>query len=96
MSGYIFKAADAPQDIQVDWRQGYLDESEYLDADLGWTVTPVCGEGDPVILSQTFDDGASVARIGGGVPGRIYMLAAQAKTNTGRPLERSVVLQIAS
>ncbi|NNU81905.1 hypothetical protein HMH01_15820 [Halovulum dunhuangense] len=96
MSGYLMKAAGAEAEACIDWRQGYLEPGEYVDADLGWSIMPAGDLGDPVIACQSFDDRASHARVRSGVPGRFYMLCARAATNTGRMLERAIVLRIAA
>lgn len=96
MSGYLLKPASEDAVARIDWREGYLDQGEYIDADLGWSVVPALGEGDPRIAEQSFEAGASLARVSHGVPGRIYMVSARARTNRGRDLERAIVLRIAA
>ncbi len=92
MSGYVLKAAEAVTEATVNWRRGYLEPGEFVDGDLGWSVSP----SGPRIICQRFDDGASHARVAAGRAGQTYMLAARVLTNTGRTLERSLVLRIAA
>jgi len=92
MSGYVLKAAEAVTDATVNWREGYLEPGEYIDGDLGWSVEPSGAE----IIAQDFDDSSSRARIARGLPGQVYMLCARAMTNTGRRIERALVLRIAA
>ncbi|WP_112323296.1 phage fiber-tail adaptor protein [Oceanibium sediminis] len=96
MSGYILKPEAVDAVAQIDWAEGYLEPGEYVDADLGWQVTPASGPGDARIVEQFFDNVHSVARLSGGVPGRIYVVSAGARTNTGRALERALTLRIAA
>ncbi|MEM8786761.1 MAG: hypothetical protein AAGE76_00710 [Pseudomonadota bacterium] len=96
MSGYLLKEPGVSVEAKIDWREGYLEPGEYIDGDLGWVVVPARGGDDARVTLQQFDDGASYAWITKGVAGRVYMIAAQALTNTGRVLERALVLRVAA
>ena len=96
MSGYLLKPHGREALASIDWSQGYLEPGEYVDADLGWSVEPVGAGGDACVGAQSFDDKTSYAQIREGVPGKVYMLCARALTNTGRALERAIVLRIAA
>ena len=50
---------------------------------------------DLVVTEQHHDVTRSRACFAGGVPGRVYLVAASALTSTGRTLERAVVVRIA-
>ena len=96
MSGYLLKAAEQDALAAIDWSEGYLEPGEYVDADLGWTISPHGVAEVPRIKRQAVDLTTSYARIAEGDVGAVYMLAARARTNTGRDLERSIVLRIAA
>ncbi|MEM8870622.1 MAG: hypothetical protein AAGB10_04515 [Pseudomonadota bacterium] len=96
MSGYLLKSAEQETLATIDWSEGYLGVDEYVDADLGWSVVPAGSAQPPRIVRQAFDLTTSYARIADGDEGAVYMLAAKARTNTGRDLERSIVLRIAA
>lgn len=96
MSGYLLKPKGHETLASIDWSQGYLEPGEYVDADLGWSVVPAGDAGDAEVRVQSFDDKTSYARVREGVPGKVYMLCARALTNTGRALERAIVLRIAA
>lgn len=95
MSGYLMKPAGGEAEARIDWREGYLEPGEWVEGDLGWSVAPADGAEAPRIMGQAVEPGASLARVGQGVPGQVYMLCARAVTNTGRALERAIVLRIA-
>ena len=95
MSGYVFKPTNAPVACTINWQEGYLEDGEYIDSDLGWAVVPSEDGEDAAVAAQKYDDVRSTAIVTKGVPGRVYMLSARAKTNTGRELERALVLRIA-
>lgn len=96
MSGYVLKQASAPFECAVDWSQGYLEPGEFIDGDLGWAVAPSDEDGDLIVAAQRFDDRYSYAVVSRGRPGQIYMVSATACTNTGRQLQRSVILRVAA
>jgi hypothetical protein len=96
MSGYLLKPADRDAAYTIDWRRGYLAPGETVVAELGWSVQPQAPEaGDLVVTEQHHDASRSWARFSGGVPGRVYLIAARVATSAGRTLERTVVLRIA-
>jgi hypothetical protein len=96
MSGYLLKPADRDAAYTMDWRRGYLAPDETVAADLGWSIEPQApAAGDVVVTEQHHDASRSWARFGGGVPGRVYLIAAHVVTSAGRTLERTVVLRIA-
>jgi hypothetical protein len=96
MSGYLLKLADRDAACVLDWRGGFLDPGETVAADLGWSVQPQApSAGDLVVTEQRHDGSRSWARFAGGVPGRVYLMAARVETSAGRTLERTVVLRIA-
>jgi len=95
MSGYLLKPADRDAGFTMDWRQGYLAPGETVAADLGWSIQPQASTaGDLVVTEQHHDVTRSWARFAGGVPGRVYLVAASVRTSTGRALERAIVLRI--
>ena len=95
MSGYVLKAPDADREVCVDWCRGYLDGGEGVEDDLGWTLEPLGSPDELSVVSQTVGGTVSSARLAGGLPGKVYLLVARARTTLGRRLERAVVLRIA-
>jgi hypothetical protein len=97
MSGYLLKPADRDAAFTIDWRRGYLGPGETVAADLGWSIEPqASAAGDLVVTERHHDVARTWARFGGGVPGRVYLIAGRVKTDRGRTLERAIVLRIAS
>lgn len=95
MSGYLLKPAGRDAAFTLDWRKGYLAPDETVAADLGWSVQPQdAAAGDVVVTEQHHDAARSSAHFAGGVPGRVYLVAARVLTSAGRTLERAVVLRI--
>ena len=96
MSGYVLKKATSELDWVLSWANGYLQPGEYVEADLGWRILPVEAEDDLMVAAQRFDSTASYAAFSGGVPGKVYMVSAQVRTDQGRELEPSIVTRIAA
>jgi len=96
MSGYLMKARRHHALCSIDWREGYLDAGESLADDLGWSVTPTETVADAGIIAQLQGADTSDAIVAGGVPGKTYMLSARVRTDRGRELACSVVLQVAA
>ncbi len=94
MSGYLMKPANAETFARIDWTEGYLEPGERVTADLGWLITPHGEPGDPELRDQRVEPTASLARIARGRPGQVHMLAARARTDRGRELERAIVMRI--
>lgn len=96
MSAFIIKSADQPLNHVLDWRHGYLRESETVVDDLGWAIHPCEGGQDALFVAEQHHDFyRSWAEFQGGVPGCFHLLSAQVRTSRGRVLSRSVVLRIA-
>ncbi|MEO0913019.1 MAG: hypothetical protein AAFY59_08515, partial [Pseudomonadota bacterium] len=95
MSGYILKTAEEDVDLPVRWRTDKLMPGERVREDLGWQITPVAGEEDLAVSEQHLTCDTSFALLAGGVPGKTYMVSAQARTDKGRDLVRSYVIRIA-
>ncbi|MHA3914577.1 phage fiber-tail adaptor protein [Halovulum sp. GXIMD14793] len=95
MGGYVLKTASSELDWVLSWDNGYLDAGEFVDADLGWRVLPVEAADDLRVISQHVERTASHAVVAGGVPGKVYMVAARVRTTFGRELERCGVIRIA-
>lgn len=95
MSGYILKTADDDVDLPVRWRTENLKPGERVREDLGWQITPVATDSDLAIAEQHLACDTSFALLAGGVPGKTYMVSAQARTDKGRELVRSYVIRIA-
>ena len=84
MSGYLLKPADRDAAFTMDWREGYLAPGETVAADLGWSVQPQAPEaGDLVVTEQHHDVTRSRACFAGGVPGRVYLVAASVADQHG-------------
>jgi hypothetical protein len=95
MSGYLLKRVDRDVEFTMDWRRGYLAPDETVVADLGWSLRPQDATGHLVVTEQHHDVARSWAWFAGGVPGRVYLVAARVRTSAGRELERVVVIRIA-
>ena len=96
MSGYLLKPADRDAAFMMDWRRGWLAPGETVAADLGWSIRPeATAAGGLVVTEQHHDVARSWAGFGGGVPGRVYLVAGRVMTSQGRTLERAIVLRIA-
>ncbi len=91
---YVLKSAAQDVECVLPWQVGFLNSGETAREDLGWTVTPVTGAEDLAIRFQDIGDGASRAVLRGGVPGETYMVAARARTDRGRVIARTAVVQI--
>ncbi len=97
MSGFVVKAADAPSVVLIDWRKGYLDPTETVAQDLGWSVRDCANDGTPVeVAEQHHDFWRSWAEFRGGKPGRFYLVSARIQTSRGREVARSMVMRIAT
>lgn len=97
MSGYTVKPADAPSVVLIDWRKGYLEATETVSRDLGWSVRECVSDGDPVeVAEQHHDFWRSWAEFRGGKPGRFYLVSARIRTSRGREVARSMVMRIST
>lgn len=87
----LLKDPDAVLDYSIDWGTEYLGGD--LLADSEWTISPDEPGGVTVVGGQ-FDAATSSVKVGGGVPGRVYRLANQVVTVSGRTDARSIVLRV--
>ena len=94
MSGYVQKSVETRATCTIDWSEGYLQADEYVAGDLGWSVVPSLGQGDAAVAMQSIDPRHSKAELIDGVPGKVYMVTARARTNRGREIERAIVLRV--
>ncbi len=96
MSGYLLKQADADASYCLNWSDGYLQQGERVESDLGWLIHRVVRADELSIKTQLVKPTQSVVEVSGGVPGNVYMLSARVMTTAGRALERAIVLRIAA
>lgn len=90
MSIYL-KDPQAILDYAIDWPLGWVGEATIVSA--LWTVAP--GEPDGLtIADETIAGLRTIARLGGGVAGRVYRVAAGVTLSDGRADERSLTLRV--
>ena len=87
----LLKDPDAVLDYSIDWGAEYLGDD--LLAESEWTASPDEPGGVAVVGGQ-FDATTSSVKVGGGVPGRVYRLANQVVTASGRTDARSIVVRV--
>lgn len=88
----LLKDPDAVLDYAIDWGAEYLTADDLL-TESSWSVTPDESDG-VVVVGSSFEDRMSTVQAGGGVPGRLYRLANNVVTQSGRIDERSIMLRV--
>ena len=89
---FLLKDPEASLDYAIDWGAQYLDEGDLL-ADSSWSVDPD-EPGGVSVAGSSFSDRISTVQAAGGIAGRLYRLANQVTTVSGRTDERSIVLRV--
>ena len=90
MSIYL-KDPQAILDYGIDWPPNWMGEAAISSA--LWVVTPP-EPGGIVTLDEAFEGSRTSVRLGGGVPGHVYRVAASVMLSDGRADERSLTLRV--
>ncbi len=88
--GFYLKDPHSRIDYAIDWG-GYLDGQAIAQSQ--WSVTPE-EAGGITVEQASFDLNRSAARIGGGIAGRVYILANRVTMSDGSIDERSIALRV--
>jgi hypothetical protein len=87
----FLKDPDAELDYRVDWSEAVPAGTSIVDS--SWRVEPLEVGGVEVLAGPT-DGSVAVARLRGGVPGRIYAVGNLVSFSDGSRDERSLVVRV--
>jgi hypothetical protein len=95
MSEYLMKNPATTLVHSFDWAE-FL-SGETIAVDQGWAIHPdSISTGALVIGGETLSGTTTSAEISGGLPGEAYLISSTIRTDTGREIQRSILLRVAS